>query len=91
MIIEKPAGYSVSEAARIGETVSYESTPVSETTPENLIVIMNESLSDMRVIRDFQTNQEYFRLSAVLPIIPSGAICMCRCLAEEPVIQSMRF
>lgn len=60
MIIEKPAGYSVSEAARIGETVSYESTPVSETTPENLIVIMNESLSDMRVIRDFQTNQEYF-------------------------------
>ncbi len=60
MIIEKPAGYSVSEAARIGETVSYESTPVSEIIPENLIVIMNESLSDMRVIRDFQTNQEYF-------------------------------
>ena len=69
----------------------YESTPVSETTPENLIVIMNESPADMRVIRDFQMNQEYFPfISSLTDNNSSGAICMCRCLVEEPVILSMR-
>ena len=28
--------------------------------PVNLICIMNESLSDLRVVGDFSTNQEYF-------------------------------
>ncbi len=91
MIIEKPAGYSVSEAARIGETVSYESTPVSETTPENLIVIMNESLSDMRVIRDFQTNQEYFPFISSLTDNTIRGNLYVQVFGGEPVIQSMRF
>lgn len=49
MVFEKPEGYSVEAATEAGEEAVFESTPVSETTPENLIVIMNESLSDMRV------------------------------------------
>ncbi len=60
MVFEKPEGYSVEAATEAGEEAVFESTPVSETTPENLIVIMNESLSDMRVIRDFTTNEEFF-------------------------------
>lgn len=60
MVFEKPEGYSVEETKKDAEAVAYESRPASDTSPVNLIVIMNESLSDMRVIRDFQTNQEYF-------------------------------
>ena len=60
MVFEKPEGYSVEAATEAGEEAVFESTPVSETTPENLIVIMNESLSDMRVIRNFTTNEEFF-------------------------------
>ena len=61
MIFEKPEGYSVEAVEEIGEeiTEAAQSVPVG-TTPENLIVIMNESLSDMRVIRDFETNEEFF-------------------------------
>ncbi len=59
-IFEKPEGYSVEAAEEAGDEAAYETTPVSETVPENLIVIMNESLSDMRVIRDFSTNEEFF-------------------------------
>ncbi len=60
MIFEKPEGYSTEAAAEIGEEASYTGEPIAETVPENLIVIMNESLSDPRVIRDFTTNEEFF-------------------------------
>ena len=58
-IFEKPKGYSLSEVERVAEQIFYEHTPVSDTIPENIIVIMNESLSDMRMISDFETNVEF--------------------------------
>ncbi len=60
MVFEKPEGYSVETAEEIGENAAYTGTKISDTVPENLIVIMNESLSDPRVIRDFTTNEEFF-------------------------------
>ena len=60
MFFEKPEDYSAAEVEKIEETIDYIPQPVSDTVPENLIVIMNESLSDMRVIGDFQTNEEFF-------------------------------
>lgn len=63
MAIEKPAGYS-SEAAQ--ETLSaYESQKTDETTSDsdeelpNIIVVMNESFSDLSVLGDFTANEDY--------------------------------
>ncbi|MCI8417964.1 MAG: LTA synthase family protein [Lachnospiraceae bacterium] len=60
MVFEKPEGYSLATVEEVSREISYESRPVSATTPENILVIMNESLADMRVIHDFETNQEFF-------------------------------
>lgn len=60
MVFEKPEGYSPDAVEQMAEDISYQRKPVSEVTPENIIVIMNESLSDMRVIGDYATNKEYF-------------------------------
>lgn len=59
-VFEKPDGYSVRAVQELAEEMEYERQPVSETVPENIIMIMNESLSDMRVIQDFDTNEEFF-------------------------------
>jgi phosphoglycerol transferase MdoB-like AlkP superfamily enzyme len=59
-VFEKPEGYSVAAVEQQEEKIAYERKPVSEVTPENIIMIMNESLADMRVIRDFETNEEFF-------------------------------
>lgn len=60
MVFEKPEGYSADAVEQLAEDISYQRKPVSEVTPENILVIMNESLSDMRVIGDYETNEEYF-------------------------------
>ena len=59
-IFEKPDGYSVAAVEETAENIAYERQAISDVTPENLIVIMNESLADMRVIEDFETNEEFF-------------------------------
>ncbi len=62
MSIEKPDGYSEKEAQ--GILTEYEKN-ASDTAnrPEeelpNIIVVMNESFSDLRVLGDFETNQDY--------------------------------
>ena len=59
-VFEKPKGYSVAAVEEEGRQIVYEQKPISETTPENIIVIMNESLADLRVINEFDTNKEFF-------------------------------
>ena len=61
MFVEKPKGYSVETAKAILD--SYET---SETTQlpnlsdmPNIIVIMNEAFSDLNILGDFSTNQDY--------------------------------
>lgn len=63
MAIEKPAGYN-SETAK--ETLSAYESQVTEQEEEvsdeelpNIIVIMNESFSDLAVLGDFTTNEDY--------------------------------
>ena len=47
------------------------------TQPVNLICIMNESLSDLRVIGDFSTNQEYFPfINSLTENTIKGNLCM---------------
>ena len=58
VFIEKPDGYRVDELWEYVPTAVQEDT--GEIIPENIIVIMNESLSEPRVIGDFQTNEDYF-------------------------------
>ena len=69
MFFEKPDGYSEAAIEQLAESISYEAQPVSDVTPENLIVIMNESLSDMRVISDYETNQEYFPFIKAIKVL----------------------
>lgn len=73
MSIEKPGGYSAGEAREI--LLSYESGSMTQAADEqrdeaatmtdssgelpNIIVVMNESFSDLRVLGDFVTNQDY--------------------------------
>lgn len=59
--VEKPAGYSVKEVEQILE--SYESKPVGGDTTggrkPNIVVIMDEAFSDLSVLGDFTTNEDY--------------------------------
>ncbi len=64
-IFEKPEGYSLAAVEEIAADTNYEREAVSEITPENIIMVMNESFSDYRMIRDFEMNQE------MLPFISS--------------------
>ena len=62
VIVEKPEGYSAKEAEEI--LASYETKSdgdVSDTGEKlpNVIVIMNEAFSDLSVIGDFTTNEDY--------------------------------
>lgn len=63
LIVDKPSGYNASEAQKL--LASYESDGenavaegVDGTLP-NIIVIMNEAFSDLSVLADFETNQDY--------------------------------
>lgn len=63
LIVDKPAGYSASEAR---DTLSSYEDTAKETTENgvdgtlpNIIVVMNEAFSDLSVLADFETNQDY--------------------------------
>lgn len=64
LIVDKPAGYSAEEAREI---LSAYETQTERTVSEagidgtlpNIIVIMNEAFSDLSVLGDFETNQDY--------------------------------
>ncbi len=69
---KKPKGYSLSKVKQIYDSVREENQVLlaqagesdaeteEKTTPVNIICIMNESLSDLKVAGSFETNQEYF-------------------------------
>lgn len=59
LFIEKPEGYRVDELQDY-IPASVQGEEAAGITPENILVIMNESLSEPRVIGDFQTNADYF-------------------------------
>lgn len=62
--VKKPAGYSVSKVRQIEKSIDESSTEdVGDIQPENIILIMNESLADMSHIGDVQTD------TAILPNI----------------------
>lgn len=80
---EKPAGYSASRIQEIYEQTlkqkaaaqeKPEKTPVQ---PVNVICIMNESLSDLSVAGEFETNQPYFPfISTLRENTVRGNLCM---------------
>lgn len=61
--LERPEGYSLSEVNTVYsrlELMETEDKTVSDTVrPKNIIVIMNEAFSDLSVLGDLQTNQDY--------------------------------
>ncbi|MBQ1680654.1 MAG: LTA synthase family protein [Agathobacter sp.] len=56
--VEKPAGYHADEAQEILEEYDDDDSTVTEEYP-NIIVIMNEAFSDVGILSDFQTNEDY--------------------------------
>ena len=61
-IVEKPEGYSEEKVREITKNyVSDEAVKQTETTEKapNVIVIMNESFSDLNVLGDFDTNKDF--------------------------------
>lgn len=64
LYMSEPNGYDPDKVGGYVEntlnnsTQTSESVPVTETTP-NIICIMNESLSDLKVLGDFTTNEDY--------------------------------
>lgn len=68
MTVEKPAGYdAVKEQALLesyaGQEDDTDSSEKKEELP-NIIVVMNESFSDLNVLGDFTTNEDYMAVSA---------------------------
>lgn len=59
VVVDKPQGYSAEEAEDILE--SYDKTPAQSDTQDlpNIIVIMDEAFSDLAVLGDLQTNEDY--------------------------------
>lgn len=58
LILKKPEGYSRENAEKLLDTGAGEQIPKIEELP-NIIVIMNESFSDLGTVGDFETNEEY--------------------------------
>ena len=59
IFVEKPDGYSKEAAeAILEEYTAEEDLPLEEDYP-NIIVIMNEAFSDLKVLGDFETNKDY--------------------------------
>ena len=62
VIVDKPSGYSVDKAEDI--LAQYEQTDETEDSSKNqdypnIIVIMDEAFSDLKVLGDFETNEDY--------------------------------
>jgi phosphoglycerol transferase MdoB-like AlkP superfamily enzyme len=58
MSIEKPEGYNRQEAEELLASYEEEADETKQKLP-NLIVVMNESFSDLAVLGDFSTNEDY--------------------------------
>lgn len=56
IIIEKPDGYSIQLIENIADQFDEN---VGEGETPNIIVIMDESFSDLKMIKDFETNEDY--------------------------------
>ncbi len=56
--VEKPSDYSIEQVEQIQEKYMDMDSGQGEVKP-NVIVIMNEAFSDLSVISDFQTNEDY--------------------------------
>lgn len=60
--IEKPSGYSKNAVDLIGEEIdgmTNRTEPYSDVVKPNIIVVMNEAFSDLSVLCDFETNEDY--------------------------------
>ena len=60
--IDKPSGYSADAIASIGEeidTMTNSTEPYSDVVKPNIIAVMNEAFSDLSVLCDFETNEDY--------------------------------
>lgn len=58
IVVEKPDGYNKEDAAALLASYDTNDTESATHTP-NIIVIMNEAFSDLSVLRDFETNEDY--------------------------------
>lgn len=85
MSIDRPAGYRVAEAEEIladyGQTG--EDTEAETEDLPNIIVVMNEAFSDLAVLGEFETNQDYMpfvhRLMAGAPDTVTGMLNVSVC------------
>lgn len=58
IVVEKPDGYNKEDAAALLASYDTNDTESAAHTP-NIIVIMNEAFSDLSVLGDFETNEDY--------------------------------
>lgn len=58
MKLKKPDGYSQEETKKMIESAAADSAPMPSDKP-NVLVIMNESFSDLSVLGDLRTNEDY--------------------------------
>ena len=56
--VEKPSGYQASEEQAVLEQYEEQETESTEELP-NIVVVMNESFSDLAVLGDFTVNEDY--------------------------------
>lgn len=58
LFVEKPQNYSIEKAQNLLASYSSENTAPAEELP-NIIVIMNEAFSDLNILGEFTTNEDY--------------------------------
>ena len=87
MVVKPPYGYSTTRLDEIYNQIqdadgseegdAQDNQEASAITPVNLICIMNESLSELKVVGDFTTNQEYFPfLNSLEENTVKGSLCV---------------
>lgn len=59
LVVDKPAGYDPAEAEAVLASYAGTREPGADAEYPNIIVIMNEAFSDLAVLGDFETNQDY--------------------------------
>lgn len=69
MDVEKPDGYSTESARQAYESLEADTVTDTSRLP-NIIVVMNEAFSDLSVLGDFETNEDY---APVLHSLQKGA------------------
>ncbi|MDO5350295.1 MAG: LTA synthase family protein [Lachnospiraceae bacterium] len=83
MVKKPPQGYSLTKLRQIGSQLEDEAAEDEQSEertgiqPVNLICIMNESLSELKVAGDFTTNQEYFPfINSLQENTVRGSLCV---------------